>query len=90
MQNVLEYALKLCKCMDLVGAFAKENLEAAKYRQEQHCNKRARLQVYQPGDQMLLLLPSSKSKVLVKRQGLFKVLWQVRWVDYEIHLIGKH
>lgn len=64
-QNVIQFTLRQQEQLDLVETFAQENLKAAQQTQEQHY-KNAQLQVYQPGDQVLLLLPSLESKFFAK------------------------
>ncbi|KAL7889579.1 hypothetical protein AOLI_G00018370 [Acnodon oligacanthus] len=61
-----------------------ENLLQAQERQSRSYNRAARLRRLSPGDKVLVLLPTSSSKLLVKWQGPFEVTRRVGEVDYEV------
>ena len=52
--------------------------------QQRMYNRGAKLRKFLPGDKMLLLLPSSSSKLLAKWQGPFVVTGRVGDVEYEV------
>lgn len=47
------------------------------------------MQTFEAGDRVLLLLPSSESKLLAKWQGPFEIVRQVEPVDHEVRLPGQ-
>lgn len=65
-QNIVKYVLELRDRLELVGRFAKKHLEAVQHTQKQQYNKNARIRTFQPGDRVLLLLPSAECKLFVK------------------------
>ncbi|MGH0149802.1 UNVERIFIED_CONTAM: hypothetical protein FKN15_016115 [Acipenser sinensis] len=83
-KNVVKYVLLLRDRLDLVGRLAQDNLRAAQHRQEQHYNKNARIRTFRPGDKVMLLLPSSESKLCAKWQGPYEVIRAIGKVNYEI------
>lgn len=72
--NIVQYVLDLWKKLETLGLFARENLLHAQDTQEAAYNKRAHLREFQPGDQVLLLLPSLESKLLAHWQGAYEVI----------------
>uniref|UniRef100_K7EX43 Gypsy retrotransposon integrase-like protein 1 n=1 Tax=Pelodiscus sinensis TaxID=13735 RepID=K7EX43_PELSI len=88
-KGTVPYILDLQKRLRTVGELAKENLLQAQNRQAQYYNRGAKSRTFQPGDRVLLLLPTPDSKLLAKWQGPFEVIRQVGPVDYEIRLSGK-
>ncbi len=61
-----------------------ENLLQAQDRQTRLYNRGTRLRQFTPGDKVLVLLPTSSSKLLAKWQGPFVVTRRVRELDYEV------
>ncbi|XP_065434808.1 scavenger receptor cysteine-rich type 1 protein M130-like [Chrysemys picta bellii] len=84
-----QYVLQLREQLQTLGAFARENLERAQAGQERLYNRGARGRKFAPGDRVLLLLPSSESKLLAKWQGPYEVIRRVGPVNYEVRLPGR-
>ncbi len=61
-----------------------ENLLQAQDRQTRLYNRGTRLRQFTPGDKVLVLLPTSSSKLLAKWQGPFVVTRRVGELDYEV------
>ncbi len=61
-----------------------ENLLQAQDKQSRLYNRGARLRNFTPGDKVLVLLPTSSSKLLAKWQGPFEVTRQVGDLNYEV------
>ncbi len=61
-----------------------ENLLQAQDRQTRLYNRGMRLRQFSPGDKVLVLLPTSSSKLLAKWQGPFVVTRRVGELDYEV------
>ncbi|CAL9692012.1 unnamed protein product [Knipowitschia caucasica] len=64
---------------------AEVNLRAAQRSQKAWYDQQARHREFQPGQKVLLLLPSSNHKLLAKWQGPYSVVRKMRPVTYEIH-----
>lgn len=75
---------QLCERLYALGTFAQQNHLQAQHTQEQQYYKVARLHSFEPGDCILLLLPSMESKLVAKWQGPFKVTRQMGPMDYEV------
>lgn len=69
-----------------VVALAKEEFGAAKGPPKRCCSSKVKHREFQPGQQVLLLLPSSADKLLVKWQGPYEVVARQGEVDYKIHI----
>lgn len=90
-ENVVSYVVKMRERLEKMAALAKENMATKK--QKTWYDQKARERVFQPGQKVLLLLPSSESKLLAKWQGPCEVTKQVGMVTYEIHIpdrVKKH
>ncbi len=67
-----------------LGQLSMENLLQAQDKQSRLYNRGARLRNFTPGDKVLVLLPTSSSKLLAKWQGPFEVTRQVGDLNYEV------
>ena len=85
-ESVVSYVLciqeRLAKLRDLV----KENLENAQQTQKSWYDRHARERELQPGEQVLVLLPTSTNKLLAEWQGPYPITKRVSKVDYEIQM----
>ncbi len=61
-----------------------ENLLQAQDRQSRLYNQGTRLRKFAPGEKVLVLLPTSSSKLLAKWQGPFEVTWRIGDLNYEV------
>ena len=71
---------RLASMTDLV----KENMKEAQLRQKKWYDTKSKAREFSPGQEVLLLLPSSSNALQAKWQGPFKVVRKVGPVDYEI------
>lgn len=78
---MVQYLLNLWERLQALGSSARQNLLHAEDTQEAAYNKQARLREFQPGDWVLLLLPSSESKLLAHWQGPYEVIRRVGQVN---------
>ena len=83
-KNEVQYVLDLRAKLHTLGQLSRENLLQPQERQQRLYNRGARLRQFSPGDKVLVLLPSSSSKLLAKWQGPFVVTRRVGDVDYEL------
>ncbi|XP_051269401.1 uncharacterized protein LOC127370936 [Dicentrarchus labrax] len=79
----VQYVLDLRAKLHTLGQLSQENLLRAQERQ-QRLYRGTRLRRFAPRDKVLVLLPSSSSKLLAKRQRPFVVTRRVGDVDYEV------
>ncbi|XP_026003826.1 uncharacterized protein LOC113009615 [Astatotilapia calliptera] len=83
-KNGIQYVLDLRAKLHTLGRLSRENLLQAQQRQQRLYDRGARLRQFSPGDKVLVLLPTSSSKLLAKWQGPFVVTRRVGDVDYEV------
>ena len=67
-----------------LGQLSRENLLEVQERQQRLYNRGTKLRQFSPGDKVLVLLPTSSTKLLAKWQGPFVVTRRVGDVDYEV------
>ncbi len=67
-----------------LGRLSMENLLQAQDKQSRLYNRGTNLRKFAPGDKVLVLLPTSSSKLLAKWQGPFEITRQVGDLDYEV------
>ena len=79
---------EVCRLLSSKNAFL-DNLEAAQQLQKSWYDKRARERHFQEGDDDLVLLPTSSSKLETQWQGPYKVLKKVSDVTYVVHMHNK-
>ena len=85
MSYILSVQEKLAGMMELV----KQNVIKAKAQQKAWYDRNARKRELQPGEQVLVLLPTSTSKLLAQCQGPYEVLRKVGKVNYEVLMTGR-
>lgn len=66
-----------------------EKLLKAQEDQEKKYNKSICISEFQPGNSVVLLLPTSESKLLAQWQGPFEIVRLMRTVDYKVCHPGK-
>ena len=88
-ESVVSYILsvqeKLAKMSELVG----ENATRAKAQQKKWYDQNARSREFQPGEQILVLLPTSTSKLLAQWQGSYPIVRRIGAVNYEVDMVGQ-
>ncbi len=83
-KNEIQHVLDLRTKLHTLGQLSMENLLQAQDKQSRLYNRGARLRNFTPGDKVLVLLPTSSSKLLAKWQGPFEVTRQVGGLNYEV------
>ena len=83
-KNEIRYVMDLRAKLHTLGQLSRENLLEAQERQQSFCNRGTKLQQFSPGDKVLVLLPTSSTKLLTKWQGPFVVTQRVGDVNYEV------
>uniref|UniRef100_A0A9J7ZU93 Gypsy retrotransposon integrase-like protein 1 n=1 Tax=Cyprinus carpio carpio TaxID=630221 RepID=A0A9J7ZU93_CYPCA len=88
-KNEIQYVLDLRAKLHTLGRLSMENLLQAQDRQSQLYNRGTKLREFAPGDKVLVLLPTSSSKLLAKWQGPFEVTRRIGDLNYEVVLTDR-
>lgn len=83
-KNEVQYILDLRAKLHTLGQLSRENLLQAQEHQQRLYDRGTQFRQFTPGDKVLVLLPTSSSKLLAKWQGHFVVTRRVGDVDYEV------
>ncbi len=83
-KNEIQHVLDLRTKLHTLGQLSMENLLQAQDKQSRLYNRGTRLRNFAPGDKVLVLLPTSSSKLLAKWQGPFEVTRRVGDLNYEV------
>ncbi len=83
-KNEIQHVLDLRTKLHTLGQLSIENFLQAQDKQSRLYNWGTRLRNFAPGDKVLVLLPSSSSKLLAKWQGPFEVTLRVGDLNYEV------
>ncbi len=83
-KNEIQHVLDLRTKLHTLGQLSMENLLQAQDKQSRLYNRGTRLRKFAPGDIVLVLLPTSSSKLLAKWQGPFEVTRRVGDLNYEV------
>ena len=85
-ENIISYVLsmreKLARMSELVG----QNMKEAQQNQKKWYDRNARVRDFEPGEQVLVLLPTLANKLQAQCQGPYQVLRRVGAVDYMIDM----
>ncbi len=83
-KNKIQHVLDLRTKLHTLGQLSMENLLQAQDKQSRLYNRGTRLRNFAPGDKVLVLLPTSSSKLLAKWQGPFEVTRRLGDLSYEV------
>lgn len=83
-QGVVHYVLQMRERLDWYREEARLNLLEAQKTQKRWYDQKAQQRGFEPGQKVLLLLPSSSSKLLAKWQGPFVVTKKTGPTTYEV------
>ncbi|KAL2083734.1 hypothetical protein ACEWY4_021507 [Coilia grayii] len=87
--NIVNYVLKMRDKLEELSSLAHENKEQAQSSQKTWYDRTARSRSFNPGQKVLLLLPSSDSSLLAKWQGPYEVLRKMGPVTYEVVMLDR-
>ena len=88
-ESVVSYVLSLRERLESMAEHVQENLRKAQRYQKAWYDRNTRERSFQPGDQVLSLLPVPTNKLMAQWQGLYPVLRQVGSVTYEIDVVDR-
>ncbi len=83
-QNLVEYVNGFRRRLFLAGLCAHKNLGVAQEKMKNHYDKHAEVRVFTPGDQVLILLPSSRSPFCAKFTGPYIILRKLSNENYQV------
>lgn len=75
-ESVVSYVLLTRQRLMEMSELVQQNLSKAQKQQKQWYDKNARARKFQPGQQVLVLLPTTTNKLFAQWQGPYKVLKQ--------------
>ena len=85
-ENVVSYVLKVrCRMSEIVEVI-RQNMAEGQKRQKKGYDKEVRLREFEVGDTVLVLLPTSTSKLLVRWQGPYQITKLVGLVNYQVDM----
>ncbi|XP_072182290.1 uncharacterized protein [Diadema setosum] len=85
-EGILSYVMNMRTRLAENLELAHKNLSAAQTRQKLWYDKGARARMLEVGDEVLVLLPTSSSKLLAKWQGPYRIVQKVSDVDYVVEV----
>ena len=85
-QNVVAYISMMRDKLDAMASEVHSNLTSAHQQQKVWYDRRARERSFEPGDRVLILLPSSTTKLTAQWQGPYEVIKPVGKVNYLVWL----
>ena len=87
--SILAHVLQMREKMEEMTELVRSNLEQVQHRQKVWYDKKARQRTLQPGQKVLLLLPTSENKLLAQWQGPYTITRKVGPATYEINMPGR-
>lgn len=85
-ESVVSHVLSVHEKLSRMTELAQENLENAQRRQKMWYDRNARSREFAPGDQVLVLLPTSTNKLLAEWQGPYSVESRLGKVTYVVNM----
>lgn len=92
-ENIVAYVVKMRQRLEEMTALAQESMKTTQQTQKIWYDHKSKERVLKPGQQVLLLLPTSDNKLLAKWHGPYEVTRQVGKVTYELFMpdnVKKH
>lgn len=83
-QPLCKYAAELKSSLSHIWGTVHEHMEKAQTAQKQQYDRNSLLREFQPGDKVLLLLPTTENKLLSKWQGPFVIERKITPVTYSV------
>uniref|UniRef100_A0A8C5M0U9 ribonuclease H n=1 Tax=Leptobrachium leishanense TaxID=445787 RepID=A0A8C5M0U9_9ANUR len=88
-RSVIEHISQMQERMEAVIPLVREHMRKAQEAQRYSYNKNARLRVFQPGDRVLVLVPTVENKFLATWQGPYEIIDKVGDVTYKVSQPGR-
>ena len=87
-RSVVQYVLDVRDRLAKMTELAREQEVEAKEKQKRYYDRKARRRELRVGQKVLILLPTSASKLLAQWKGPYEVIDQISPVDYKIRMRG--
>ena len=87
--SVVAHVMQIREQLKQMTGLVEQNMEKAQDNQKKWYDRNARTRKFEPGDQVLVLLPTSTSKLLAQWQGPYEVVKPIGEVDYMILMHDK-
>uniref|UniRef100_A0A803JIM9 Gypsy retrotransposon integrase-like protein 1 n=1 Tax=Xenopus tropicalis TaxID=8364 RepID=A0A803JIM9_XENTR len=88
-RSVIEHVAQMQDRIEAIIPIVREHMLKAQEAQRNSYNRNARLRVFQPGDRVLVLVPTVENKFLATWQGPYEVIERVGVVNYKIRQPGR-
>ena len=88
-ESVLSHILLVRERLEEMSELVGKNMKGAQKCQKNWYDQNARERELIPGEEVLVLLPTSTNKLLAQWQGPYRVLSRVSDVNYEVHMPDK-
>ncbi len=88
-RSTIEHVREMREKIDRVMPLVREHLVKAQQAQQRHYNRAAQPREFQPGDHVLVLVPTAACNFLAKWQGPYTVTEQVGPVTYRVRQPGR-
>ncbi|KAI2645879.1 Retrovirus-related Pol polyprotein from transposon 17.6 [Labeo rohita] len=88
-RTIIEHVRQMRERIDRVMPLVREHLSKAQQAQQRHYNRAAQPREFQPGDRVMVLVPSSACKFLASWQGPYTVLEKIGPVTYRLRQPGR-
>ena len=87
--NVSDYVVQMRERLQAMSELVGQNMEQAQAKQKKYFDRNARDRSFEPGELVLLLLPTRSRKMDAAWQGPFRVIKRTGPVDYRIDMPGR-
>ena len=84
-ESTVSYLMKVQDRLESMAKLARASDEAAKQTQKRWYDRNVRQRSFEPGDQVLVLMPAAHSKLEAQWQGPYTIAEKVTNVTYKIH-----
>ena len=84
-----QYVLDLRERLNDTLKLAKEQLESSQARQKKYFEKKTKARRFNPGDKVLVFLPTDANKFLIQWKGPYDIINLVGLNDYKVKINGK-
>uniref|UniRef100_A0A8C5PVR5 Integrase catalytic domain-containing protein n=1 Tax=Leptobrachium leishanense TaxID=445787 RepID=A0A8C5PVR5_9ANUR len=89
LKSVVKHIAQMQDRIEKVMSIVKSHLQQAQHAQARVYNRSAKVRTFNPGDRVLVLVPTVESKFLAQWKGPYEVVEQIGEVNYRVHQPGK-
>ncbi|KAI2667949.1 Retrovirus-related Pol polyprotein from transposon 17.6 [Labeo rohita] len=89
LRSVVEHVTQMREKIERVMPMVREHLVKAQQAQQRHYNRAAQPREFQPGERVMVLVPTSACKFLAKWQGPYTILEKIGTVNYKVRQPGR-